>query len=83
MSESREHEEARAFMQKVINANAGEREQLEAIHGQVWDTAELTRDFMVNGFSAPFVVVTRNSDGKRGSLTFQHHPRFYWGFEEG
>jgi len=47
----------------------------------VWDTQELQRDFDVLGFMAPFVVVTRKADGKKGSLTFQHSPRFYYGFQ--
>jgi hypothetical protein len=64
-----------------IDATA--RAQLEAMHGQVWDTAEMQRDFEVTGFSAPFVVVTRKSDGKRGALEFQHRPRFYYDFKEG
>jgi len=59
---------------------AKERVRLEAIHGQIWSTEELTRDFEVKGFGAPFVVVVRRSDGIRGSMEFQHVPRFYWGF---
>ena len=64
-----------------INAEPGSREALEAQHGQVWDTAELRTDFSVLGFAAPFVIVRRNSDGVRGSLEFQHNPRFYFNFE--
>jgi hypothetical protein len=54
---------------------------LEAEHGQVWDTQELGRDFVVQGFMAPYVVVQRKSDGQRGSLMFQHAPRLYFAFE--
>lgn len=64
-----------------INTQPGSREALEAEHGQVWDTQELARDFQVEGFLAPYVVVRRKSDGQRGSLMFQHNPRFYFGFE--
>lgn len=49
---------------------------------QRWDTQELQRDFTVHGFMAPFVTVTRKSDGKRGILEFTHHPRFYFNFTE-
>lgn len=66
-----------------INAAPGSREALEAEHGQVWDTDELRRDFEVIGFGAPLVVVRRRSDGVRGSLFFQHNPRFYYGFQPG
>jgi hypothetical protein len=31
---------------------------------------------------APFVVVRRLSDGQKGSLEFQHHPRFYFNFQK-
>lgn len=58
------------------------RQQLEAEYGQVWDTTELTRDFEVKGFGAPFVVVRRKTDGKLGSLRFIHMPRFYYDFAE-
>jgi hypothetical protein len=64
-----------------INAEPGSRETLETEHGQVWDTQELGRDFNVEGFLAPYVIVRRKSDQQRGSLLFQNHPRFYFGFE--
>jgi len=63
-----------------INADPGSREALEAEHGQVWDTGELSRDYEVTGFMAPLVVVRRKSDGVKGSLEFQHSPRFYFSF---
>ncbi|MDR3638631.1 MAG: hypothetical protein P4L84_32800 [Isosphaeraceae bacterium] len=64
-----------------INSALGSRQALEAIHGQVWDPDDLVRDYVVEGFLAPFVVVVRKLDGQRGSLEFQHHPRFYFNFE--
>lgn len=48
---------------------------------QTWTTDELTRDFEVLGFAAPFVVVRRRSDGQKGSLEFTHSPRVYFRFE--
>jgi len=63
-----------------INAQPGSREALEAEHGSVWDTSELTEAFDVIGFMAPFVVVRRKSDSAKGSLEFQHSPRFYFNF---
>jgi hypothetical protein len=57
-----------------------ERKQLEAQHGQVWDAAQLAHDFEVLGFMAPYVVVRRKNDGHKGSLEFQHSPRFYFNF---
>jgi hypothetical protein len=63
-----------------INAQPGSREALEGQYGQVWETQELSADFEVIGFMAPFVVVKRKSDGQKGSLEFQHHPRLYFNF---
>lgn len=69
-------------MSAEINAVAASRAALERQHGQVWDTRELARDFNVIGFAAPLVCVKRKSDGKVGSLIFQHQPRFYFYFRE-
>jgi hypothetical protein len=63
-----------------INAEAGSRADLESRHGKVWDTDELARNFDVICFMAPYVVVVRRADGVKGSLEFQHHPRFYFNF---
>lgn len=63
-----------------INAEPGSREYLEAKHGQVWNTDELQNDFQALGFMAPYIIVRRRSDGVRGSLIFQHNPRFYFSF---
>ena len=49
--------------------------------GQTWDTQQLQEDFRVVGFSAPFVVVIRKSDGVKGSLEFTHSPRVYFDFK--
>lgn len=49
---------------------------------QVWTTTDLARDFTVHSFLAPFVLVTRKSDGARGSLEFTHSPRVYFNFEQ-
>jgi hypothetical protein len=63
-----------------INAEPGSRKALEAQHGPVWDTQQLAQDFEVIGFLAPLVVVRRKADGVKGSLEFQHMPRFYFNF---
>jgi hypothetical protein len=62
-----------------INSEPGSREALEAKYGQVWDTNQLAEDFEVIGFSA-LVVVRRKGDGVKGSLEFQHNPRYYFAF---
>ena len=58
------------------------REVLEKTYGRVWDTRELTEEFEVIGFLAPFVCVRRKSDGQQGSLSFQPSPRLYFDFVE-
>ena len=72
-----------AFRRKMvseINSNPNDREALTATYGPVWDTEELSRDFEVKDFMAPFVVVKRKADGVKGSLMFQGSPRFYFSF---
>jgi len=63
-----------------INAEPGSRTALEAVYGQVWDTSELQRDYIVIGFLAPFVVVLRRDNREEGGLEFQHQPRFYFNY---
>jgi len=74
-------EDIRREMLAEINAAPGSREHLEHEHGQIWDTAQLQKDFEVIGFMAPLIVVRRKSDGVKGSLMFRSSPRFYFGFE--
>jgi hypothetical protein len=74
-------ESVRRQLVAQINAQPGSREALEAEHGQVWDTSQMSEDFEAIGFAAPLVVVRRRSDGVKGSLMFQHNPRFYFRFE--
>jgi len=75
-----ETEAIRREMVATINSDPGSRPDLEAKHGQVWDTSQLQNDFQVIGFMAPLVVVRRRSDGVRGSLMFQNTPRLYYSF---
>ena len=62
------------------NDQGTERTRLEAQYGRVWDADQLSADFEVLGFIAPYLVVRRKSDSRKGSLEFQHHPRFYFNF---
>ena len=74
-------EVTRRVLVAVINSEPGTRQYLEQQHGQVWDTSQLQDDFDVLGFCAPYIVVKRKADGQRGTLTFQHSPRFYFSFQ--
>jgi hypothetical protein len=74
-------EAARRKRLAEINTEQKSREELEAAYGQVWDTRELARDFIVIGFMAPIIAVQRKADGVKGSLEFQHGPPrlyFHW-----
>jgi hypothetical protein len=79
-------EEIRRKRSEVINCAvesqdvATERRRLEARYGQVWDTSQISEEFEVLGFMAPYVVVRRKSDRRNGSLEFQHYPRLYFNF---
>jgi len=73
-------ETIRREMVAEINTEAGERAALEAKYGQVWTTDEMCKEFEAIGFMAPFVVVKRRVDGVKGSLMFQHSPRYYFSF---
>ena len=59
-----------------------DRTALEAQYGaeNVFDTTQLQAAFEVLSFCAPFCIVRRKSDGARGTLEFQHMPRFYFNF---
>jgi len=73
-------ENIRREMTQEINSKKAEKELLEVEHGQVWNTEELTNEFEVQGFLAPFVVVIQKKSGVRGSMMFQDYPRFYFDF---
>jgi hypothetical protein len=73
-----ETEAIRRAQVALINAVPGSREALEAEYGQVWDTQEMQRDFEAVGFMAPYIVVRERKTGTKGSLMFQHSPRFYF-----
>lgn len=75
-------EAIRREMVAEINSTPGSREALEKEYGKgnVWDSDELRLAFEVQGFAAPFCFVRRKVDGKKGNLTFQHDPRFYFDF---
>ena len=79
---SDETEGIRRILVEKVNIEPGNREALEIKYGKVWDTEELSKNFTVEGFMAPFVGVIEKETGKKGVLTFQHHPRFYFDFVE-
>lgn len=51
--------------------------ELRERYGRLWTTSELQKEFTVLGFCNCYVVVIRKSDNQKGSLDFEHRPRFY------
>ena len=71
-------DETESFRRNMIESDQPARDLEQA--PVRWNTNELQRDFVVHGFMAPFVIVTRKADGVKGTLEFTHNPRWYFGF---
>lgn len=71
----------RERMVDELNESRLTRAILESEYGQVWSTDELCQMFVVEGFLAPFCVVRNKKTGQRGTVKFQHSPRFYFSFQ--
>lgn len=81
-AEVNEAEARRIDLAVFVNQNARQVIATAITLGEpTWTTTELQEQFHVEGFCAPFVVVTRKIDGVRGSLMFTHSPRLYFSFE--
>jgi hypothetical protein len=77
-----ETESFRRERQAQLNSEAGGRQLLEDLYGQVWSTDELrASQWEVIGFLAPYVVVKDKVTGKKGTLEFKHSPRFYFNYQ--
>jgi len=74
-------EPLRRAMVNAISGDPKTREELEQVVGQVWDTDQLRQEFTVKSFLAPYVLVQRK-DGAKGTMMFQHMPRYYFGFQQ-
>jgi hypothetical protein len=49
---------------------------------QTWTTEQMTADFEVLEYAAPYVAVRRKADSVVGTLEFTHSPRVYFDFHE-
>jgi hypothetical protein len=57
------------------------RAALAALHGEVWDTEELARIFVVTAIIGTTLVVRRKSDNCVGTIEVQQGPpQFYYNF---
>jgi hypothetical protein len=71
------HDPTEAIRREMIATGEPQRDLAETKERR-WSTSELTRDFDVLGFAAPFVVVRHRDTGVKGSLEFTHSPRVYF-----
>lgn len=69
------------MLERWINRNPRTREQLEGLAEEVLDDRELDSRFELLGLKGPFAVVRERESGQQGSMMFQNHPRFYFGFD--
>lgn len=57
------------------------REELERLHGRVWDEAEVQSEFCISAIIDLTVIVRAKADpGKVGSLDYQNEPRLYYNY---
>lgn len=71
----------RKWRSKIKEQATISREELAALHGEVWTTAELARTFVVTAIIGSRLIVRRKADGIVGSLAYQEGPpRLYYGF---
>ena len=83
MEKTAEQQAPRDLLGRLVNDPRRSREEIKHVFAteKVWDTKEVTQDFEILAFHAPFVVVRRKSDSQEGTLIFQHQPRLYFLFE--
>ena len=59
-----------------------DRASFEARYGPCLGQLELEREHEVLDFQPPLVLVRRICDGVRGTFVYQHHPRFYYNWQQ-
>lgn len=75
------------MLKEWINSKPRNREQLQLELSElmnndtVFDAIEVSRNFEILAFKAPFAIAVNKETGERGSLLFQDTPRFYFGFD--
>lgn len=78
-TERAERETFDELRRQLIELGVPEDEAAKAT--EKYDTKQLQEHFTVHAFWAPFVGVTRKSDGKKGVMMFTHYPRWYFNFD--
>ena len=57
-----------------------ERVRLEVKYGKVYNVKEVSEEFEIHGFMAPYVTCVNRHTKEEGVLEFQGYPRFYFNF---
>lgn len=65
-----------------VSAETATRKALETKYGKVWNTEEPNEQFEQTGSMGLVILVRRRLDGRKGSMEFNHSPRFYFHFKE-
>lgn len=73
--------EERAKLEAEVNATPCTLEELQRKYGQVWTVEQVEAQFEIEAFCPPLACATRRADGVRGTLVYQHCPRYYWSWE--
>ena len=55
---------------------------LEEKHGQVWNAAQLRKDFILRWLAFPIATVIRRIDNAEGTMEYQNIPRQYYNFKK-
>jgi hypothetical protein len=74
------HDETESARREMIAAGQPTKD-LAQCADQIWDTEQLSAEFTVLAFLAPFAIVRRKRDGKCGSVEFIHSPRRYFNWQ--
>ena len=74
-------EEKAVLLEELKVAYPDVHQEIQEEGGECWTTDEVTQEFEILGFLAPFCTAVRISTGEKGSLLFGHRPRIYYGWK--
>ena len=69
------------MLEAHVNRNPKDRDELEKVYSDIWNTSEVARHYEILGFKSPFAIARCKTTGERGSLVFQNVPRYYFGWD--
>jgi hypothetical protein len=69
------------LLEQYINGNPKDAFELKSTYEEVWSAAEVGSRYEILGFKSPFAIARCRETGEKGTLIFQNHPRFYFGWD--